>query len=432
MTGIEIIPPIAQPTGQFRLLNWLIGNFESDDFNSFRCSVAFAKVKPLFKIHESLQKWNAAGKSTQVVFGIDHKGTSIQALQYSLQHFQHTYVLHADHSTFHPKLYIFSGEDHAAVYYGSSNLTSGGLETNFEGGIILNLDLPGDFPLLEQAANALESLLPPSFPCCVELTESLLQQISENDLLLDENLRKAPRSTGAAAAATGRPAAVPNAVFAPYRPKPPKAISRSALLAATMSAGIAGATPAPGGRRHAATVAASTVSGGPVAAITPAAIVDSLVMQVIPHYNGEILLSKMAINQNPDFFGFPFTGRTVPKKASNPTYPQRDPDPVVNVYVYDETGACVRSETRYHLNTVFYEKKAEIRITITPAFLSGLNYQGGPEYPLLVMSNSADEDCDYDLHFYAKGSTEYESYLSSCDQSLPSGGKAVPRKMGWL
>src|SRR5207253_2874287 len=34
-----------------------------------------------------------------------------------------------------------------------------------------------------------------------------------------------------------------------------------------------------------------------------------LVIQIIPHHNGEIFLSKNAVNQNPALFGFPFSGR---------------------------------------------------------------------------------------------------------------------------
>lgn len=428
MAHVEIVQPISQTTGDFRLLDWLNEKFRSNAYNSFRCLVAFAKVKPLYKMHENIQKWNASGNRTEAIIGIDHKGTSAQALQYALSNFQHTYIVHADHSTFHPKMYIFSGETDAAVYYGSSNLTPGGLETNFEGGIILTLSLPEDVALFNQAKVSFESLLPSSLPCCVELTSAVLQQLNDGGLLLDENIRRVARNDSTTRTAGTNTSHAP--IFAPYKTKPPKAISKTALAAAAASAGIV-ITPA----AHAAgsgTSVTPVTSNTTVSSVTPAAIVDGLVMQVTPHRNGEILLSKIAVGQNPGFFGFPFTGRTVPKKATNPTYPQRDPDPVVNIYVYNSTGACVRAETHYGLNTVYYEKKAEIRITITPSILDGLNYGGGTDYPIIVMSNSESDGCDYDLYFYAKGSVDYDSYLNICDQTLPSGGKSAARKMGWI
>ena len=428
MANIEIIQPISQPTGDFRLLNWLNENFNRNTYNSFQCLVAFAKVKPFYKMHESIRKWKALGKNIEAIIGIDHKGTSVQALQYALSNFQHTYILHADHSTFHPKLYIFSGDTEAAVYYGSNNLTSGGLETNFEGGIILTLTLPEDAMLLEQAKASFESLLPSSVPCCVALTNEILQQLNESGLLLDENIRKTARNSNITTSTTNaNSGGNGDRLFAPYRIKPPKAISKAALAAAAASAGIPVTSTVGSG-----STAVHSAPNTPTSITIPSVIVDGLVMQVTPHHNGEILLSKIAVGQNPSFFGFPFTGRTVPKKATNPTYPQRDPDPIVNIYVYDSTGVCVRAETQYNLNTVFYEKKTEIRITITPSILDGLNYNNGTDYPIMVMSNSEMDGCDYDLHFYAKGSTEYDSYLEICDQSLPSGGKPVARKMGWI
>lgn len=432
MPNIEIIKPISQTTGEFRLLDWLNEKFCSDTYNSFRCLVAFAKVKPLYKMYESIQKWQEKGKTTEAIIGIDHKGTSIQALQCALSIFDHTYVLHADHSTFHPKLYIFSGNTEAAIYYGSNNLTPGGLETNFEGGIILTLSLPEDSVLFEQANASFDSLLPSAVSCCLELNNEILQKLHQQGLLLDESVRRIERNASSASSSSAVNRSPSEKVFAPYRTKPPKAISKSLLTAAAAHAGIdthttlLRQTSIPS---NTGTIQAHSVPDFP---IIPAGIVDGLVMQVTPHHNGEILLSKIAVDQNKSFFGFPFTGLTVPKKPTNPAYPQRDPDPIVNIYVYDSTGTCVKAELRYGLNTIYYTKKSEIRITITPSILEGLNYDGGTEYPIMVMSNSEFADCDYDLHFYAKGSSEYDSYLSVCDQSLPSGGRAIARKMGWI
>ena len=180
------------------------------------------------------------------------------------------------------------------------------------------------------------------------------------------------------------------------------------------------------------TTAPPTATSLSPTSISVPVIVEGLVMLITPHYNGDILLSKIAVNQNPSFFGFPFTGHTTPKLASNPTYPQRDPDPVVNIYVYDSSDALVKTELKYSLNTVYYELKSEIRITITPDILSGLSSSGSTDYPILVMSISEDPSCNYDLIFYSYGSTAYNSYLLLCDQSLPSGGKAISRKMGWF
>lgn len=428
MAQIEIIKPASQPNGDFRLLNWLDDKFSNGVYDSFRCLVAFAKVKPLYKLHESIQKWTASGKSLAAIIGVDHKGTSIQALQYALSNFNNTYILHAEHSTFHPKLYIFSSATEAAVFYGSNNMTSGGLETNFEGGVILTLSLPADNDLFLQAKEAFESLLPGSINCSEELTPVLLDQMNKEGWLLDESKAKPTSTSSRSATTSSSSGAIP--LFKPYRAKPPKAISKAAVAAAAKSAGIAVPhTPATSGS---GVTASTSTTSTTMPHIRLSSIIDGLVMQVAPHKNGEILLSAIAINQNPDFFGFPFTGQTVPKKATNPTYPQREPDPVVNIYVYDDKGGRIHTEEGYKLNTVFYSPKKELRITITPSIIKGLNYDGMTNYPILVMTNSGKSGCDYDLHFYAEGSVDYNDYLKICNQTLPSGGKSVARKMGWI
>ncbi|MEG0836015.1 MAG: hypothetical protein RR413_11280, partial [Christensenellaceae bacterium] len=127
----------------------------------------------------------------------------------------------------------------------------------------------------------------------------------------------------------------------------------------------------------------------------------------VPHYNGEVFLSKRAIDQNPVFFGFPFTGQTNPKKATNASYPQREPDPIVNIFIYDAAGNLEKTTNNYSLNTVFYKSKSEIRITISPDILSSVQ-----EYSILVMTISNIVNCDYDLTIFNPGSTEYAQYLA--------------------
>lgn len=105
----------------------------------------------------------------------------------------------------------------------------------------------------------------------------------------------------------------------------------------------------------------------------------------------------------------------------------------MNIRVFDSAGALVHTVNSYPLNMVYYKSKSEIRITITPAILSGLHYvKGSVDYPLLVMRTASGPSYDYDMDFYQSGSAEYADFLALCDQSLPSGGKAAARKMGWF
>lgn len=72
MPGIRYIQPIDQPKGTFRLIDWLENNFKSHDYHLFLCSVAFAKIKPFYKLHTAIQGWNNRGGRSEAIFGIDH------------------------------------------------------------------------------------------------------------------------------------------------------------------------------------------------------------------------------------------------------------------------------------------------------------------------------------------------------------------------
>lgn len=409
MAGIRFIRPIDQPIGNFRLLDWLESNFLSDDYDHFRCLTAFAKIRPFHKLDDRIQTWRRNGKSLEAIIGIDHQGTSCQALQYALINFDVTRILHVNYSTFHPKLYIFYGRNKAAAYCGSGNFTSGGLETNFEGGAIFTFDLPAEQSQFDELLSGYTSLTSTGVLCTTVLTQDFLNALLAQGLLMDE-IRPASRPAASAAPGGGSPAAAGAPLFGPFSVKPARPLSKSVMAAPAAPARTA---PSSAG-------AIPVVPGG-------------FVIQLIPHHNGEIFLSKRGVDQNPAFFAYPFTGLTNPKKASNPAYPQRIPDPIVNIRVFDSAGALVHTVNSYPLNMVYYKSKSEIRITITPAILSGLHYvKGSVDYPLLVMRTASGPSYDYDMDFYQSGSAEYADFLALCDQSLPSGGKAAARKMGWF
>jgi hypothetical protein len=153
-----------------------------------------------------------------------------------------------------------------------------------------------------------------------------------------------------------------------------------------------------------------------------------LYIEVIPHHNGEVFLSKLAINDDPAFFGHPFTGRTVPKRRGNPAYPMRTPDPTVDIVVYDDTDAVLHRAPAHSLNMVEYERKGEIRITV-PDRMQDLI----PEMALLVMAIADPASgLDYTLDFYPPGSPSYGTYSAGLAVSMPTGGRPGPgRRYGW-
>jgi hypothetical protein len=151
-----------------------------------------------------------------------------------------------------------------------------------------------------------------------------------------------------------------------------------------------------------------------------------LVIQIVPHANGEVFLSKIAVDQDPSFFGYPFTGRTTPKKATNPSYPQRIPDPNVNLTVHNRRGGATVTHMGLGLNTVYYERKSEIRITVPQDVV-----RNTPAGSIMVM-RAGIHGSDYDIDIFVPGSQMYASHLAVCNQTMPSGGAGPGRRFGWL
>lgn len=408
MAHISIQSPIDQPTGKSRLLTGLIECLETEEYTKFRLIVAFAKVGPLLRLEEKLKAWADAGKQVEAIYGIDEKGTSIEALEFSMKHFSSVHIAHvkagAFNPTFHPKIYHFEGPEKSRLYIGSNNLTVGGVESNSETNICLDFAHADDGDLLDKAHEMWDSTLTFS----KGLDEELLSQLADSGMVVSEKVMRKSRAVAKKIAAEQQGGSGGIAIdFPRIKVVPPSALPKSTLARAPQEA-VSQQTE----QEHEAFVGAST---------------EGLVIQISPHHNGEVFLSKLAIDQNRDFFEFPFAGQTTPKIASNPSYPQRDPDPIVDINLYDTTGTLSLTIKDFGLNTVYYETKSEIRITVPQEVV-----QSTPPFSVLVMSRPEMVSKDYVLDIYVPGSARYDSYLAACNQQMPSGGNAQPRKFGWL
>ena len=426
MPIISFLRPVDQPTGRYRLLNDIIACLKAPDFSRCLLAIGFAKSAPLVRLAPYLQEWKNAGKSVEAIFGINHRGTSVQALRFALVAFDRTYVTYLPRRqrvTFHPKLYLFYGDQRAVFLTGSHNLTLGGTELNFEGGIRLEFDRSkaDDEQLFQEALSSWTSLLPDACGATRLLDESLVNEFEAAGLLMDEDA-PASRQEERDVDAEDMPGAL-TGWMPDFYVKPPSSVPKATLPTRKPKREVV--RPRPQSKRR-----AEERPGEIVDAAIRTPMFETLVIEIVPHHNGEIFLSADALHQNQKFFGVPFTGWTTPKKAGNPAYPQRVPDPVVDITVYDTAGMPVTALSRraFGLNVVAYTRRSEIRITVPPELARAI-----PPYSILVMSKAAEsEQVDYQMDIYAPGSAMYDSYLAVCNQTLPSGGKARARRMGWL
>ena len=399
MPRISLIRPLDQPPGTRRLLDDLKAALEDDRLLHFKLIVAYAKSGPLHRLREHLDSWRDAGKTAEAILGIDQKGTSTEALDLALTLFDSVYVTQVPTITFHPKIYLFAGNRFARAFVGSNNLTVGGTEKNFEAAIDVGFDLPDDADALASFETAWYELLPPSCPATRLLTITLLSQLRADRVVVAE---KDMRPNAGQDAGFGRSIREAPEGFhvVPESPLPKKLLSSK---------------PAP----------LITKGGTPVGPDRSEASVRGFAIQIKPHHNGEIFLSRTAASQNPAFFGWPFTGKTTPKKPTNPSYPQLDPDPIVNITVFGNASAPILTLNSYALNTVYYAAKSEIRVTASPLV------DVVPDYSVMLMEPSTTSGLTYEITIHTPDSPEYAGWVTACNQIMPGGGKE-PRRYGWF
>lgn len=391
MPSFSLIRPLDQPLGSRRLLEDLRNALASDEFIDFRVTVAYAKSGPLYRLQQSLEAWRAQGKTSAAIFGIDQQGTSQDALELAHHLFDRLFITRQAGITFHPKIYMFKGSKSARVFVGSNNLTVGGTEKNFESAVQLDLELPDDSRGLSIFETAWQELLPNACPATFELNSKLLQQLVSNGSVVPESQSRQDIGDHASVGQL-QPRAPSVLDVKPESPLPPRAVRRHATHS----------------QPHA-----------------PKSAARGFALQIKPHHNGEILLSVTAARQNPSFFRWPFQGKTTPKKPGNPSYPQLVPDPIVDIVVFGANRAIVLRKSRFRLNTVYYQRRSEIRITASPLV------DVVPEYSIMIMEPSNKRDVTYQITIHRPDSPDYPNWESACNQTLPGGG-LHPRKYGWF
>ena len=149
-------------------------------------------------------------------------------------------------------------------------------------------------------------------------------------------------------------------------------------------------------------------------------------MEIRTRANGEVHLSYVAIRDDPDFFGHPFAGWTTPKSARNSAYPMAQPDPLVEICVYDAAGRRLHRRNVHPLNMVDYELKHEIRITVPVDINRDI-----PTMSLLIMTKNPTPLLDYRLEFHSPGSPMVTACEPELVNTLPSGGAVEKRRWGW-
>ncbi|UDM62952.1 phospholipase D family protein [Pseudoalteromonas piscicida] len=427
----QLISPIEQPNGSNRLKAVIEAHLKAvDTYDDFVCAVAYAKSGILKQLKPLFDSWKSKGNKLKAFVGIDQKITSHEALTFLLQNFHEAKIINHKATTFHPKVFIFKGRQRATVIIGSNNLTFGGLEQNFESAAVIEYDLTthNDFVKFDSFYSKVTELQDNENGISLDITEQNIELLKANKLVSSE--ARVPGTPSEQQESLRRHSVLNDLFASSMKVKPrtdrPKELERKEA--------------APPNKNAQNEELLDNILEQPQAEIAAeVSAYESFYIQINPHHNGEVFLSKNAVNENPNFFGFPFSGWTTPKNGSKKKpYPQRDPDPIVNLVVYGTNNEELLKLTRYELNTVFYEAKKEIRITCSQLV------KIVPEYSLLIMSKPMFEsDIDYEMVIHTPKSPYYKENLKYCSTKMPTGGakykdgplkgQSKPARMyGWL
>lgn len=157
--SIQILSNINYPIGN-------IINQELQNAQSARIAIAFLKYSGIKVIEKSLDQCLKSNGSVEIIAGLDFKTTDPQSMHFLIQlqksmpnlkfYCYGDKDVNKNNIVFHPKIYLFQGKRETTGIIGSTNLTGGGLMTNFEANVIFKESKPLYFSQLEAIYNSVK------------------------------------------------------------------------------------------------------------------------------------------------------------------------------------------------------------------------------------------------------------------------------------
>lgn len=411
----------------------LIAELARGRWEELRCAVAFAKVSGVQYLDGPLRAFASGGGRVSISVGVDHDGTSFEAVSqllgavgpggavFVVKH------LGSPSPTFHPKVFLFSNRDRrgrverAVLISGSTNLTEGGLFTNYELASVWTPDLadPQQARSVREAGAILDAWADTSTGLCVKLDANVLLGLHKRGWLPTEEHIAAKHASGGSSrgGAQGGPPSGMSKQSRPPKVTHSKNMGPPAVaLAKTAVAGGGGSRR----RRRRGRGRRGAAAGG--------ARHRALVIDISTTKKTEVFLAKTALADDAAFFGHPFQGLTTPRRSTSEPQPERDPRPVVDILLIGASGEQLSRYIEYEVKLWEYVKgtsaNMDVRMIIPQALLRSL-----PSGCILEMRRSPVRDgLDYCLEFLTPGSTKWTAARAVATQALPNS----QRRYGWL
>lgn len=304
---------INQPYNPIRLGDYLRKQLTNSQWTKFRAASAFAKLSGVQYILEDLENFARSGNTAQIIVGVDHQGTSYEALMHLKQALAYPkssfYVLHNEHPanpTFHPKVYCFDNDYYLDVVIGSGNLTSGGLFTNYETSLRIRLSKndPAQHRMIEQVESLFALWFDTSQGVTKPVTEELLARMQASGLVISEQAMRSQRGdSGTSSSQFGSRSSPDAPLFArariPYAPPRP-------MVNPAIEVSLSDSVPSP----------SSSGDGirGFVMLLTQTDVGVGQITTGTARRSPEIFIPLKARDQYPDFWGWPSLFKEDPHK----------------------------------------------------------------------------------------------------------------------
>ena len=409
---------VHQPAPSDRLGDYLKANFK-EPWTRFRAAIAFVKRSGTKHIAVPLAEFSRTN-SVEIIAGIDLRGTSQEGLQELLDAVAPNGRVIVFHNrlamTFHPKIYLFKSDIAAEVIIGSGNLTEGGLFTNYEASMRLQLDLTdlAQSAIFQSIDDVLNSWADPSNGTALPLDATLLARLVALGLVPVEAL-SAPETGEERTARAGstddeaedveEPAESPFAAHAePRAPSAPRAAAAAAVEA------VAPPVAAPAGA-PAQPAAAPIGTTGFVIILQRTDVGVGQTTAGTSRRSPEIFIPLRVRDANPDFWGWPDTFVPDPNWSGKIDREGRGK--------MDRKGVMMRLGGNTVPATIWYNPdKSDIRIRSEP-----LRSAGNVGDILRIEKADSSQDFDYYVEIIPQGTTQYPVYRALCTQPVPNSQK---------
>lgn len=174
--------------------NTLIKFFADKDFHTFTGISAFASQAGIRGLSKHIKTAKKHLNIITIVTGVDQKGTSMEALEELLALGIDAYVYYQPSITiFHPKIYLFEGDDKSELIIGSSNLTSQGLFTNVETSLLVSIvnSVEADRKIIEQLKDYFKGIFDFTDPNLKKINKKIIADLVKAKVVPTEAERKA-------------------------------------------------------------------------------------------------------------------------------------------------------------------------------------------------------------------------------------------------